>query len=106
MRGQGPNVSGQILLLLFGSPKTKGQSRGGYQVSELRKFGPKPDDASSIGNPCPACRKSFKAGDYTTIVSLGPGDDPEEQAKARTGRAYNAVASEVHFACATGETNP
>ena len=68
----------------------------------LRRFGPKPDDHPSVGRECPACGKRFKPGDFTTLVCLGPGDDPDEQAKARMGKAYNAVASEVHWACATG----
>ena len=69
---------------------------------ELRMFGPKLARNSSIGDPCPACRTEFKEGDYTTLVTLGPGDDPDAQAYARDGRPYNAVAIEVHWACATG----
>lgn len=69
-----------------------------------RKFGPKSVDHPSIGSNCPACGKPFAAGDYTTLIALGPGDDPDNQAKANAGRAYNAVAVEVHWACATGET--
>lgn len=65
----------------------------------MRPFGPKAADHPSVGTKCPACKKPFTAGDFTTLVSLGPGDDPEEQAKAREGRAYNAVAVEVHAAC-------
>ena len=67
----------------------------------MRKFGPKKHDHPSIGQECPACGKVFNAGDYTTLIALGPGDDPEEQAKARTGKPYNAVAAEVHWNCAT-----
>ena len=70
---------------------------------ELRKFGPKSADHFSVGKPCPACHEPFKAGDFTTLISLGPGDDPEERQKAREGRAHNAVATEVHWVCATGE---
>jgi len=69
----------------------------------MRKFGPKSADHPSIAEPCPACREPFKAGDFTTLVVLGPGDDPEAQERAREGRPYNAVASEVHWTCATGE---
>lgn len=68
----------------------------------MRKFGPKTYDDPSIGQKCPACDKVFNAGDYTTLVSLGPGDDPEEQRRAREGRPYNAVAVEVHWDCAGG----
>lgn len=68
-----------------------------------RKFGPKTVTHPTVGKECPACNVSFKEGDYTTLVSLGPGDDEDAQARAREGRPYNAVALEVHWACATGE---
>lgn len=68
-----------------------------------RMFGPKSADHPSVGNPCPACKVEFAAGDYTTLVTIGPADDPEAQEKARTGRAYNAVAVEAHWTCVTGE---
>jgi len=69
-----------------------------------RVWGPK--DAETVardakaGRSCPGCQKPFKEGDYTTLVTIGPGDDPEEQEKARAGRPYNAVAVEAHAACA------
>jgi len=70
----------------------------------LRKFGPKGADHPTVGENCPACHKPFQAGDFTTLIALGPGDDPEAQEKARSGIGfYNAVAVEVHWACATGE---
>ena len=67
------------------------------------RFGPKSKDHPSIGKECPACKVPFKEGDYTILVTLGPGDDPEEQKKCKEGRPYNAVATEVHWKCATGE---
>ena len=69
---------------------------------ELRKFGPKKEGHPSVGMECPACKKSFLVGDYTTLIAYGPGDDTESQERARDGRPYNAVAGEVHWACATG----
>lgn len=68
-----------------------------------RRFGPKSADHPSVGNPCPACHEPFAAGDYTTLVMLGPGSDPDEQERARSGRAYTAVAVEAHWTCVTGE---
>lgn len=70
----------------------------------MRKFGPKKEDRPSVGGKCPACRIPFKAGDFTTLVTLGPGNDPEAQEQARLGLSYNAIASEVHWTCATGES--
>jgi hypothetical protein len=67
-----------------------------------RRFGPKRADHPSVGEKCPACNEPFKAGDYTTIVALGPGDDPEARKRAAAGRSYNAVGIEVHWGCATG----
>lgn len=64
-----------------------------------RKFGPKTKDHPSIGGLCPACKLPFKEGDYTTLITLGPGDSPEAQERCRLGRPYNAVAVEVHWAC-------
>ncbi len=69
-----------------------------------RKFGPKSEDHPSVGKECPACGKPFKAGDYTTLISLGPGDSSESRERRDTGRAYNAVAAEVHWECSTQET--
>lgn len=67
---------------------------------ELRRFGPKTADHPSItmGMRCEACKQPFKEGDYTTLICLGPGEDEEEREKARMGRPYNAVATEVHWA--------
>lgn len=68
----------------------------------MRRFGPKAPNHPSVGELCPACKEAFAPGDYTTLITLGPGGDPEARDRAREGRAYNAVALEVHYACATG----
>lgn len=73
---------------------------------ELEKYGPKLAEHPSVGKPCPACDVPFKAGDYTTLITLGPGPDAESRQRAQRGEAYNAVAVEVHYACATGEEEP
>lgn len=64
------------------------------------KMGPLDPSHPAIGKQCEACTENLKAGDYVTLVSVGPGDDPEEQEKARAGRPFNAVAVIVHAACA------
>ena len=71
----------------------------------MRRFGPKAANHPSIGTTCPACNKPFAEGDFTTLVPLGPGDDSDEQAKALANHPYNAVAVEVHFACAGGPSS-
>jgi len=73
------------------------------KMSSLRKMGPKSEGHQSIGWPCPACEENFEEGDFTTLISLGPGDDPSSRKACREGKPYNAVAKEVHWACATGE---
>jgi hypothetical protein len=73
---------------------------------EQRKMGPLTADHPLLDGPevCPPCHQPFVAGDYVTLIPLGPGDDPEERAKAAVGRPYNAVASVVHWACPTGDS--
>ena len=69
----------------------------------MRKFGPKAANHPSIGKECPACGKPFKAGDYTTLVSVGPGDSEEGRERRDGGRVYNSVAVEVHWDCSPKE---
>lgn len=73
----------------------------------MRKFNPLKADHPLIQDNiiCQACSKPFKEGESTTLVPLGPGADLEAQEQARKGRAYNAVALPVHWACATGYQN-
>lgn len=63
-----------------------------------RKFGPRAAD-SPHQKPCAACGKPFQEGDFTTIVAVGPGDDPEQRQRRDEGRPYNSVAVEVHWDC-------
>lgn len=70
-----------------------------------RRFGPKTADHPSVDQPCAACKEPFQAGDFTALVVIGPGNDEEEQRKARAGRAYTAVAVEAHWDCVTGGTS-
>lgn len=69
----------------------------------MRRFEPLTPDHPSVGTECAACKRPFVEGDSTTLVPLGPGDDEEQQQRAREVRPYNAVASLVHWSCATGE---
>lgn len=71
----------------------------------LRRFGPKDATHPTVGNTCLGCQQELKAGDYTTLIALGPGDDVEDRISCLLGRPYNAVAIEVHWACATGDAN-
>lgn len=65
----------------------------------VRKFGPRDNRSDWPVPTCPACDEEFKEGDYTTLIAVGPGDDPEEQARRDAGEPYNSVAVEVHWDC-------
>jgi hypothetical protein len=65
----------------------------------VNKLGPKPAAHPSIGEICPGCNRAFEEGDYTTLIPIGPGGDGESREKARNGKAYDAVALEVHWEC-------
>lgn len=52
---------------------------------------------------CVGCDQNFKAGQFITLLNIGPGGDEEERELAREGLAYTAVAIPVHWACVTGE---
>lgn len=77
-------------------------------MTEQRCFGPMPADAPAIAmqEKCPACKIAFNEGDYTALVEIGPGDNPNEQQRAREGRVYNAVAIQAHYLCVTGRKYP
>lgn len=69
---------------------------------DFPKLGPKKRSDIKPGERCLACLKAFRAGQYTTLVPVGPGEDPEKRAAARARREYDAIGIEVHYACATG----
>ena len=64
-----------------------------------RRFGPMAADHPSVGVECQACHVPFAEGDCTTLVVLGPGGDPEAQQRRDQGRAYTAVALQIHWDC-------
>ncbi len=70
---------------------------------DLPRFGPRQENSASIGIPCPACSRPFAAGDYSTLITLGPGGDADARDRAARGMSYNAVAVEVHWECAVGQ---
>lgn len=62
-------------------------------------------DFKGDGSDCPACRGVIGREDDAVLVPLGPGDDVEVRDKAWRGGWFNAVAIQVHKACALGERN-
>ena len=81
-------------------PVTYVRARKGKELSDRDPFGPKTADHPTVGMICIPCGDYLKEGDYTTLVPLGPGNDPEEQERAQERRWYNATALEVHALCA------
>jgi hypothetical protein len=73
-----------------------------FIANGYNKCGPKSADHPSIGMECIICGEEFVMGDYTVIIPLGPGTDERARRKCSIKQYYNAVAIEVHFACAGG----
>ena len=69
----------------------------------MDRCGPKLTEDCEDGRTCPACGEAFRPGDYTVLITLGPGDDTKARTRRDQGRPYNAVASEVHWECASAE---
>lgn len=69
------------------------------------KLGPLTEDHPMVTDhaPCHGCGRPFLAGEYVTLIALGPGDDDDARKAARDGRPYSAAAIPVHWTCATGE---
>ena len=75
-------------------------------IVPMKKYGPLDKSHALIGQICPACDKMFIENDLVTLIPIGPGDDPEEQAKCYAGKVYTAVALTTHWSCATGDPQP
>lgn len=69
----------------------------------IPKIGPKDVRHPTIGGICLLCQETFAAGDYTTILPLGPGGDHESRTLCKAGQPYEGIGVEVHWTCATGE---
>lgn len=73
-------------------------------MNDLRPFGPRPADSPL--QACYLCKEPLATGEYTTLVGLGPGADPEARRRCAEGRPYNALAIEIHWGCGTGLPDP
>ena len=78
------------------------ETRREAPAPRVRRYGPKTAEHPAVGTPCPACSVPFCEGDYTALVELGPGANPEKRAAARAGDPYTGTAVEAHYACVTG----
>lgn len=76
---------------------------GASSAATPNAWGPKVVDDQAIGLPCPACQVLLVAGDLVAVLPLGPGLNPVEREKARSGEPYTAVVVELHWPCATGQ---
>lgn len=69
----------------------------------LECFGPKTINDSSIGKLCVVCDEEIKVGDYTTLLSLGPGKDKIMRERAASQQSFKPVVKEAHWACTLGQ---
>lgn len=80
----------------------------GFLLGAPNKIGPLEDNHPLTRYPerfrCPGCDKPFLAGQFVTLIVIGPGDNPESQCAHREGRYYNAVSIPAHWMCVTGES--
>lgn len=65
-------------------------------------LGPKRADHPTVGCVCLACGQMFREGDYTTMIALGPGSDPQAKLAMLAGSNYIAQGLELHYTCVTG----
>ena len=65
---------------------------------EMRKWGPITKESAESYKPCPICGGRFVAGHEITLIPIEPADE-EERYKMEQGKAYNAIASVVHWGC-------
>ena len=72
------------------------------ELLPVKRWGPVSPGTHTLELTCPACDQKFVAGDYTALVAIGPGADKDGRENARQGRAYNAHALVLHYACHTG----
>lgn len=72
-------------------------------IPGIPKIGPKPIAHPTVGGTCLLCQETFEVNDYTTLLPLGPGSDPESRTLCRAGQPYEGIAVEVHYICATGK---
>ena len=52
---------------------------------------------------CPGCLRMIQPGEMVTLIHVGPGEHPEERAKAVAKQPYTAVTMPAHLACVTGQ---
>lgn len=72
-------------------------------IETAGRIGPQLVNDKAVGQACPACKVKLAKGDFVAVVVLGPGADKRARDAARNGKPYEAVAIELHWACATGQ---
>jgi hypothetical protein len=57
-----------------------------------------------VGSFCHGCGEEFETNDFLALVSIeGPGPDPNDRARARSGERFDPQKLAVCWACVTGE---
>lgn len=75
----------------------------GETATTEAQYGPRPVHGTEIGQPCIACGVLFAGGDRVAVRPLGPGLNPQARVNARSGKPYESIVIELHWACATGD---
>lgn len=98
------NVFNELEDLLTGAESRVLKQLSDFEANGARRFEPLDAEHPLVTGDdlCPGCKQPFTEGDVTTLVSVGPGDDPEARKRATEGRAYTGVAIPAHYACVTG----
>lgn len=65
----------------------------------MRKFAPLTAEHPILERECPGCNEAFEVGDEVTLLTIGPGADPDARKRWDEGRAYDAIAIPVHREC-------
>jgi hypothetical protein len=76
--------------------------QGGWEREAMQPFELLDDESAQVyqGRTCPACQRAFAQSEVVTVVPIGPGDDQDDQRRARESRWYSAAAVVAHAACA------
>jgi hypothetical protein len=74
--------------------------QGGHEREAMRAFPPLAADHPSVGDVCAVCGEELLADAIVTVIPLGPGADPDDQAKATRGGWYSCLGVIGHASCA------
>lgn len=84
-----------------GGVRPNGPGSNAVSIVCTGKQGPIPEGSATT--PCPACLQPLLAGQFFTLIPIGPGGDPKKRALARQRVPYDPCFLGVHWACVMGD---